>query len=29
MIARLYREHAQQEAAIHNKLAAIDQRVSP
>jgi hypothetical protein len=29
MIARLHQEHAQRQAAIHNKLAAIDQRVSP
>ena len=29
MIARLHREHAEQQAAIHNKLAAIDQRLNP
>jgi hypothetical protein len=29
MIARLHQEHAERQAAIHNKLAAIDQRVSP
>jgi hypothetical protein len=27
MIARLHREHVQQQTAIHNKLGAIDQRV--
>jgi hypothetical protein len=29
MIARLHREHEERQAAIHTKLAAIDQRVSP
>jgi hypothetical protein len=29
MIARLHREHEERQAAIHTKLAAIDQGVSP
>jgi hypothetical protein len=29
MIARLHQEHAERQAAIHNSLAAIDERVSP